>query len=93
MYGDPKSRISTSETLKICYYGKGGPRLRDFVENWRPFSEQMWLNHDACQQNLTSRNSPADPADPPDPADPADPPETESGRAEQTLGSSRRGAG
>ena len=27
------------------------------------------------------------------PADPADPPETESGRAEQTLGFPRRGAG
>ena len=47
----------------------------------------MALKYRACAQNQASRNSPADPPDP------ADPPETESGRAEQTLGSPRRGAG
>ena len=62
-------------------------RLLDFIENWTSFSEQMWPIYHACAQNLASRSSPPDPADLPDPA------ETESGRAEQTLGSSRRGAG
>ena len=44
-------------------------------------------------QTVTKMNAAADPPNPPDPPDLANAPEMDSGRAEQTLGSPRRGAG
>ena len=67
--------------LILLRFFKGVP------QNGYPFSGQM------CQNRCTVVNFWASRGSQPDQANQANQPETESGRAEQTLGSPRRGAG